>query len=221
LSLIEIEMAGNKSQRRRRFLKTTGAVAVGSAIPFSGTASADGGILDSAFDRTTGALQESLVVFDSNDDVDQLGTLNLTNGYHKFDVLPIGYTELSVNQLETVADWDSVRYVQKNVELDYYNDDSREVTGVNDVQSDLGYTGDGVHTAVIDSGVDGDHPDLESRGLPTGSGSAIPSIRRRCGLGRVSWIPIRSGTERTARGRSRATGPKATDSLEEWHRMWT
>jgi serine protease AprX len=161
LSLIEIEMAGNKSQRRRRFLKTTGAVAVGSAIPFSGTASADGGILDSAFDRTTGALQESLVVFDSNDDVDQLGTLNLTNGYHKFDVLPIGYTELSVNQLETVADWDSVRYVQKNVELDYYNDDSREVTGVNDVQSDLGYTGDGVHTAVIDSGVDGDHPDLE------------------------------------------------------------
>ena len=155
-------MVDTKLQGRRRFLKRTGAAAVASTIPFSGAAAADGGVLDGAFDDTTDLLQESLVVFESNDDVDQLGTLSLANGYHKFDVLPIGYTELSVSQLETIADWESVRYVRKNVELDYYNDDSRRVTGANDVQSDLGYTGTDVHTAVIDSGVDGDHPDLES-----------------------------------------------------------
>ncbi|WP_227375348.1 S8 family serine peptidase [Haladaptatus halobius] len=154
-------MVENQSHGRRRFLKATGAAAVASAIPFSGTATAGDGILDSAFDLTTGALQQALVVFDSNDDVDRLGALDLVNGYHKFEVLPIGFTELSVGQLETLADWDSVRYVQKNVELDYYNDDTREVTRVSEVQSS-GYTGDGVHTAVIDSGVDGDHPDLQS-----------------------------------------------------------
>ncbi|WP_266074826.1 S8 family serine peptidase [Haladaptatus caseinilyticus] len=154
-------MVDNQPQGRRRFLKATGAAAVASAIPFSGTASAGEGIIDSAFDLATNALQQSLVVFDSNDDVDLLDTLDLTNGYHKFEVLPIGYTELSVGQLNTVANWDSVRYVQKNVELDYYNDDTREVTQVSEVQSS-GYTGDGVHTAVIDSGVDGDHPDLDS-----------------------------------------------------------
>ena len=155
-------MPDNNTHGRRRFLKVTGAAAVASAIPFSGTAAASGGLLDSAFDRTTNALQESLVVFDSNDDVDRLGTLNLVNGYHKFDVLPIGYTELSVSQLETVANWESVRNVRKNVELDYYNDDSRRVTGTDKVQSSMGYKGDGVHTAVIDSGVDGSHPDLQS-----------------------------------------------------------
>ncbi|WP_458206852.1 S8 family serine peptidase [Haladaptatus sp. NG-SE-30] len=154
-------MVVNQPHGRRRFLKTTGATAVASTIPFSGTAMAGDGVLDSAFDLTTSALQEALVVFESNDDVDRLGTLDLENGHHKFEVLPIGYTELSVSQLETVADWDSVRYVQKNVELDYYNDDTRDVTRVSEVQS-KGYTGEGVHTAVIDSGVDGDHPDLDA-----------------------------------------------------------
>ncbi|WP_049971831.1 S8 family serine peptidase [Haladaptatus cibarius] len=154
-------MVDTQPHGRRRFLKATGAAAVASAIPFSGTASAGDGIIDGAFDLATSALQQSLVVFDSNDDVDQLGTLDLVNGYHKFEVLPIGYTELSVNQLKTLADWDSVRYIQKNVELDYYNEDIREVTNVSEVQSS-DYTGGGVHTAVIDSGVDGDHPDLDS-----------------------------------------------------------
>ncbi|MFB9805211.1 S8 family serine peptidase [Haladaptatus pallidirubidus] len=154
-------MVDTQPHGRRQFLKATGAAAVASAIPFSGTASAGDGIIDSAFDLATSALQQSLVVFDTNDDVDQLGALDLVNGYHKFEVLPIGYTELSVNQLKTLADWDSVQYIQKNVELDYYNEDTREVTNVSEVQSS-GYTGDSVHTAVIDSGVDGNHPDLDS-----------------------------------------------------------
>ncbi|WP_458186918.1 S8 family serine peptidase [Haladaptatus sp. NG-WS-4] len=154
-------MVENQPHGRRRFLKATGAAAVATTLPLSGTATAGDGILDSAFDLTTSALQQALVVFETNDDVDQLGSLDLENGYHKFEVLPIGYTELSVSQLETLTDWDSVRYVQKNVELDYYNDDTRDVTRVSEVQSS-GYTGEGVHTAVIDSGVDGDHPDLDS-----------------------------------------------------------
>ncbi|WP_158055298.1 S8 family serine peptidase [Halorussus halophilus] len=148
---------------RRSFLKATGAAGVASTVGFSGTAAAGDTILDDAFDLSLTRLHEALVVFDSRDDVDELDTLNLENGYYKFDVLPIGYTELYSDQLQALADWDSVRFVRKNEELDYYNDDGREVTGVNQVQSDLGYKGDGVHTAVIDSGVDGDHPDLQNQ----------------------------------------------------------
>ena len=155
-------MSDGNNVGRRTFLKATGAAGVASVFPFSGTAAADGSLIDDAFDLTTDALQETLVVFDSNDDVDLLDRLDLVNGYHKFEVLPIGYTELSVEQLEAVADWDEVRYVQKNTELEYFNDDIRAVTGVDQVQNSMGYTGSSVHTAVIDSGVDGLHPDLTS-----------------------------------------------------------
>jgi len=148
---------------RRDFLKATGAAGVTTALPFGGTAAAGSTdeTIDDSFDLATDALQEALVVFDSNDQVDRLRHLDLENGYHKFEVLPIGYTELTTDQIETVGDWAEVRYVQKNVELEYHNDDGRETTRSDLVQSDLGYTGSDTHSVVIDSGVDGDHPDLE------------------------------------------------------------
>ncbi|WP_433632881.1 S8 family serine peptidase [Halomicrococcus sp. NG-SE-24] len=148
---------------RREFIKATGAVGVASTVGLSSPAAADehtSAIIDDAFVLTDGVLHEALVVFDSRSDVDKLATLNLPNGYHKFNVLPIGYTELYPDQIREVATWDSVRFIRKNAELDYYNDDSSDVTRVDEVQSSLGYQGGGVHTAVIDSGVDGDHPDL-------------------------------------------------------------
>jgi serine protease AprX len=147
---------------RRTVLKATGAASVGLTLPFSGTAAASDDTIDDSFDLTSDGLKESLVVFESNDDVDRLGTLDLANGYHKFEALPVGYTELTTDQIEEVATWDSVRYVRKNVELEFHNDDARETTRADAVQSDLGYEGSSVHSAVIDSGVDGDHPDLDS-----------------------------------------------------------
>ncbi|UPW02219.1 S8 family serine peptidase [Halorussus gelatinilyticus] len=157
-------MPRDRKFKRRAFLKTTGVTGVATTLPLSGTAAADDDtIIDDGFDLTLDVLREALVVFDSRDDVDRLADLDLVNGYYEFDVLPIGYTELYADQIRDIASWDSVRFVRKNVELDYYNDDGREVTGVSKVQSDFGYEGDGVHTAVIDSGVDGDHPDLQDQ----------------------------------------------------------
>lgn len=152
---------------RREFIKLTGMAGIASTAAFSSGAGAESDtnssdVIDDAFDLTDGVLHEALVVFDSRSDVDGLDALDLANGYHKFDVLPIGYTELSTGQIREIAAWDSVRYVRKNVELDYYNDDGSDVTRTDEVQSGLGYEGDGVHTAVIDSGVDGDHPDLDA-----------------------------------------------------------
>ncbi|WP_227356361.1 S8 family serine peptidase [Haladaptatus salinisoli] len=148
---------------RRDFLKATGAAGAAITLPLGGTASAVGtedGI-DDSFDLSESGPTEALVVFTSNDQVDRLRHLDLESGYHKFEVLPIGYAKLTSDQIRTVAGWAEVRYVQKNVELEYYNDDAREATKAGSVQSNLGYTGSSVHSVVIDSGVDGDHPDLE------------------------------------------------------------
>jgi serine protease AprX len=149
---------------RRTVLKGIGIAGAGTAVGASGTTTAASGsdaTIDDAFDLSSGGLKEALVVFTSNDQVDRLRHLDLESGYHRFEVLPIGYTELTSDQIRTVADWAEVRYVQKNVELDYHNDDARETTEATTVQTELGYTGPNVHTVVIDSGVDGDHPDLE------------------------------------------------------------
>jgi serine protease AprX len=156
------EPDGSLTASRRRILRTTGAAGAASLLPFAGVGRADHETtVDDALDPTDDSLQETLVVFERNDDVDRLRHLDLANGYHKFEVLPVGYTELTGSQIETVADWTDVRYVQANIELDYHNDDAREDTRADAVQADLGYTGESVHTVVIDSGVDGDHPDLD------------------------------------------------------------
>ncbi|WP_224332125.1 S8 family serine peptidase [Haloprofundus halobius] len=144
---------------RRTALKLTGAA---SLLPFAGTARAGTltSFVDDTLDTASDALQEALVVFESNEDVSLLDSLDLTDGYHAFSVLPVGYSRLTGTQIETVADWDEVRYVEANRDLEYFNDDGRDVTRAAEVQQELGYAGASAHVVVIDSGIDGDHPDL-------------------------------------------------------------
>lgn len=150
---------------RRTVLKTTAGLA-GTAAFAAGSAGASatdlGGIVDDALDTTSDALQESLVVFEDRASVDRLGALGLAEGYLGFDVLPVGYALLTGSQIATVADWDAVRYVEANRDLDYHNADARDVTGVDTVRNDSGYDGSSTHVAVVDSGLDGDHPDLDA-----------------------------------------------------------
>ncbi len=148
---------------RRTMLKATGAVGAAALVPFAGTAA--GATIDESLD-TAGDLQEVLVVFESNADVDRLAELDFQHdygkGYHEFTTLPIGYTVLTGSQITEVAGWPEVRYVEKNKELEYYNEDSRERTGAKKVQTELFYTGETVHAVVIDSGIDGNHPDHQA-----------------------------------------------------------
>ena len=146
---------------RRTALKALGGA---SLLPFAGAGAAGAAgttsTIDDAFDLSASGVQEALVVFEDDADPARLGTLDLERGFHAFEALPVGYAELTTDQIETVAGWDSVRYVEKNRELELHNDDAREVTGAGTVQSDLGYDGESVHAVVIDTGIDGDHPDL-------------------------------------------------------------
>ncbi|MDG5821034.1 hypothetical protein [Natronococcus sp. A-GB7] len=150
---------------RRRFVAGLGAAGLATTLPFAGSAAADETIVDETLDTASDALQETLVVFEETDQVDRLAELDLALGYHSFAVLPVGYTELTGEQLLEISAWDDVRYVSANRDLEYFNDDSRETTGADRVQDgedlETAYTGKNVHTAVIDTGVDGAHPDLE------------------------------------------------------------
>lgn len=118
-------------------------------------------VIDAAFDLVDGERHDAIVVVDTPESLDLLGDLDLDTGYHQCQSLPICFVQLTTPQLREVAELDEVRSIRKNVELDYYNDGARQATRVEAVHDDLGYTGDGVHAVVIDSGVDGDHPDLQ------------------------------------------------------------
>jgi serine protease AprX len=150
------------ASRRRRFLKLVGAAGVAGTVPFSGAAAADP--IDDALDTATESVQEALVVFEENDDIDVLDTLDLPDEYHGFDVLPIAYTEAPGALLETIAEFEEVVAIAPNRELEYFNDEARETSRATDVQAGEGvgeYDGSNVHSVVIDSGIDGLHPDLE------------------------------------------------------------
>lgn len=146
---------------RRTVLKTTGGLAGVSLFAGAGAAvDTTGATVDDALDTTSDSLQEALIVFQNTADIGQLDSLSLAEGYLGFDAIPVGYALLTGSQIETVAGWDTVRYVEANRELDYHNADAREVTGTNSVAAEMGYTGETVSAAVIDSGVGGLHPDL-------------------------------------------------------------
>jgi serine protease AprX len=64
-----------------------------------------------------------------------------------------------VNELLLTAS--NILSIYTNDELEYFLRDSRALIGAEAVWNDLGYTGEGVTVAVIDSGIDATHPDLK------------------------------------------------------------
>ncbi|MFC6768153.1 S8 family serine peptidase [Natrinema soli] len=165
---------------RRTVLEAFG-TGVAGTVAFSGTAAGLEGTLvgdalegvvtvgdtlvDDDLDLESDVLQEVLIVFESTADLVRLEALDVAVAVG-FDVLPIGYAELPGSLIETVAGWDAVRYVSSNYDLEYHNDDAREDANADAVQAGEGletpYTGDNVHVALIDSGIDGSHPDLQA-----------------------------------------------------------
>lgn len=149
---------------RRRFIRLVGAAGVAGTLPASASAEDGlvGTVIDDALDTTTDALQEVLIVFGDNDDIGLLEEFDLPDGYYGFDALPVAFTRLSGDLLTTIADLPEVREIAPNRELEYFNDEARETSRASEVQAGdgvEGYTGGNVHTAVIDSGIDGTHPD--------------------------------------------------------------
>lgn len=160
--------------QRRDFVKAAGAAGATAAVGATGASGRAPADTTISSGLRTGAdePQEAIVVFDENDSVSLLDSFDLVEGYFGYRVLPMAYTRLTGEQVSALAERDEVRYVSETFELEYYNDaESRQamhVEAVNaaafdGVSDTLGFDGSGVDAVVIDSGIDGSHPDFQGR----------------------------------------------------------
>jgi serine protease AprX len=89
---------------------------------------------------------------------DALG--RLTGWAWPFERLPAAGVRLPVALLDDLRRVDGVKGVYLNRTLDYHLADSAKLMNTERAWNDLGITGEGVTVAILDSGVDGTHPDL-------------------------------------------------------------
>jgi serine protease AprX len=109
----------------------------------------------------SGQLVEAVVAYDHHPTAIDLAVVRATGvAILPFRVLPmvgVRGTPRQILRLFTVPGLISIYY---NRQLQYFLDESVPLIGADRVSTELGYTGSGVTIAVIDSGIDGTHPDL-------------------------------------------------------------
>ncbi len=84
----------------------------------------------------------------------------ITGGIH-FRHLPVVAVAVSGAQLEVLHGLPGIRSVALDRPLEMYLKESAPQTGATEVWNELGYTGKGVTVAILDTGIDGLHPDLK------------------------------------------------------------
>ncbi|WP_147651296.1 S8 family serine peptidase [Vulcaniibacterium gelatinicum] len=85
----------------------------------------------------------------------------LTSALRPLEELPMAGALLTTAQVREVASWDGVESLYFNAPLRYYNHEAAEITGGHLVHDGIGLKGRGITVAVIDSGIDANHPDLQ------------------------------------------------------------
>lgn len=80
---------------------------------------------------------------------------------HEFDELPMLGVQGTKGQIRELSGLDGISSIHADQKLQYQMDESRQLIGADRVESNLRYTGKDVGVAVIDSGIDGTHPDLK------------------------------------------------------------
>lgn len=167
-------------------------------------------------------------------DFANLTTIGLSGGT-VFRRLPMVVVNATKQQIDAIRQLPRVRSVYAERTLSFFDEDSRRLIGINDVETDpdlrtpagAGPTGDGVTIAVLDSGVDATHPDLPfgpkvvqnvrlntAAGLPTGFVYPLPVEgipNTDLVLGHGTFVAsVAAGTGSASAGRYRGVAPGAS-----------
>jgi serine protease AprX len=109
--------------------------------------------------RLSGAGPHDVVItFNRAADASALSSLGVS--FVRLPQLRMAGARLTAAQVATLRQWPSVQSIYFNAPLKYSNYTSGQITGGHYVHDTLGMKGAGTTIAVLDSGVDGTHPDL-------------------------------------------------------------
>ncbi len=125
----------------------------------AGVASA-AAILDPVLAQRLSSAGPHDVVITFNRAADASALANLGVQFVRLQQLRMAGARLTAAQVATVRQWPTVQSIYFNAPLKYSNYTSGEITGGHYVHDTLGMKGAGATIAVLDSGVDGTHPDL-------------------------------------------------------------
>lgn len=142
-------------------MKTSLSLAISVAIA---TLSADAGAEALIGSSLQQALQqqgphEVIVTFRDQSQVGRIA--EVTGQYQTLTALPMAGAILTRQQIEQLAARDEVESIYLNEPLRYFNYEAGQITGGHFVHDNYGVKGAGVTVAVIDSGIDANHPDLQ------------------------------------------------------------
>ncbi|MBA2238684.1 MAG: S8 family serine peptidase [Lysobacter sp.] len=104
-------------------------------------------------------VHEVIVTFSDRSQIARLQTL--TTSTRPMQELPMAGAVLTSAQVQDVSQWAGVESIYFNAPLEYFNYEAGEITGGHTVHDQIGLKGAGVTVAVLDSGVDANHPDLQ------------------------------------------------------------
>ncbi len=143
-----------------RLSRKTLMLAVATGLAFSSVVQADALISKDLQQRlATAPVHEVVVTFSDRSQMARLA--NLTATTLQLKELPMAGAVLTSAQVNQVAQWEGVESIYFNAPLEYFNYEAGEITGGHTVHDQIGLKGAGVTVAVLDSGIDANHPDLE------------------------------------------------------------
>ena len=141
-------------------MKSTLAVAIAAALAAFAPASDAAALIDAELQQRLAASGPHRVVVTFDDPAVANRLLALAPGSLLLQELPMAGALLTRAQIETVAGWDGVESIYFDAPLQYFNHEAAEITGGHVVHDAAGLRGNGVTIAVLDSGIDANHPDL-------------------------------------------------------------
>lgn len=183
-------------------------LALALAAPLASAQGIVGSTLQDAL-ASAGALDrlEVVVTYDQDGPLtalqrDALGALGITTA-RTFESLPMAGALATPTQIASLAGLPGVASVWLNEELTYYNDGSRQITGVDRLRTDAGmrtsqglpYSGQGVTVVVNDSGIDATHADLPYGSKVVENVQAVTNLNALSGLLPITYLEGQPNTD--------------------------